>query len=333
MSNKLLNKIQFEEHKDRLIISISDKFSVPREEVGAFFDEKLSQEGELDDKGRYDALFKLKGSALLKFSKPQYEKNFDVVVIGETRVTDFGKGKKYEEALTVFRTNPQKAINDGYTNEKGQPIEKVPYDRTKKRVIDADDLMCKTLFGVVRINNETKPIQINLKGEASKLNIPLFQKIKISGSQGKDSEDGWVSVYSTKNTKVNIVSNELEDINKYLKFFNKELSLSIEDIESPKEVMGKKVQFFIQKSTISIDALKTMYKITFVPHMEEKVNNDLDTISNLDDVRTYVGFIDEKPDYVESGVGYIIGRSFYKNKDGTTGFEIYGIYITEPYLL
>lgn len=329
MSRKL-SQVEFEDYKERLIIFVSNIYCVPQEDVRVYFDKIINQENPIDDKSRYELIFTLRSFATLHFSNPFYERDLEVVLIGHTRRNDFGKLKKIKERLQVFKINPQKAIEDSLTNDKGEVLEKNHYNN-KVKIINKVNVFSKTFYGITKIGNKLKPISIELVGEQSKIEIPLFQKVKITNVQSKNTDKAWANAKSTDNTSIQIISDEDVNIEKYLKYFQKELNLSINKIENPNTI-EKDIKFFIKKATISqIKEVENNYVFSFVIH--ENKENKLEEIEKLDNVKAYDGYLDKIPKNFKSGEGYIIGNTFNKTKDGSLGFNIYGVYITKPYSL
>lgn len=369
MAIKSITKEQFEKGLKTLAINTSKEFNVKIEEVEKAIEEKLNliEETSIDNEGNVieipylERVQSLIRSLSLHFSK----KNVNVQDLDEVyiyyvgRPNDFGKTKKIEEMKTIYKTNPQKAIEDGICNNKGEVLEQDGYDKGKP--INMENLYQVSVLGsaVMTIDEKEKlvPINLILKGENINLNLKSFTKIKlknvyVSSSKPEDKKisnddkhikwkEKLVKVFTNKNTEFELVGmfNE-NDIEKHinsgpLKSFKDETFQSIAEQRANKNYEN----FFVKKVDFNsgeLDDTKNTGGSTVMNIVLAKSNdvNDIDDVFGYtEETKPFTGwFKGELNCQKEVKNAYVIGDSYMKNDaEKTLNLNIGGVWFLDKY--
>lgn len=356
-----ITKEQFDKGLKTLAENTSKEFNVKIEEVEKAIEEKIKilDETSIDDNGKkiempyYDKVIALKRSLSLHFSKKSINtENLDeVYVYGSQRPNDFGKSKKIEEIMTVYRTNPDKAIRDGLCNDKGEVLDWVGFNKGKP--INTDLIFQKTVYGCAVIKEKLTPIVLTLKGETLNLPIRPFSKIKLTNvgiSEPKQEDrklveddkhrkwkEKFVKIFTTKDTTFEEISimNEVE-VEKHinngpLKSFTEETFKSIAEQRANKNYDN----FYVKKVNFQAGEKgengSTPLNIVLA---EDSVTNDIDDVfAYSENSKSFTGWYnDEVGSKDEVSNAYIIGDSYIKNDaEKSIQLNIFGFWFPEKY--
>lgn len=331
-----MSKDIFDKYLIRLINGASKKYGVSKEEVKETIDEfsntilKVGYEDRLISKLRL-----LKSKVMNTFSRFNFtNQEIEVIFVAKDRITDFGNSKKIEEAKKFIKTDLHNAIEKGLCDKDGNVLHKEGI--MKDKPFDEDDLFQRNIYGITKIDNEVVLIKFVAKKQALGIDFPLFRKIKINCSIGKQNPDKpkrFIACYTTpETTSFEYVDDKYYSINKYKDLFKKEFKFDVDTFQKEsKKQNGDKTDydaFWIKKFTINFNGIPTKNGGYMVSLSPLKNGVDIDEFDNFDEEGSYTGFVDFDLGITNTSDGYVIGKS-YSRQDGTIGVNILGVSV-EP---
>lgn len=328
---KQITKKEFDDYIQKNSQTASEMYGVPQEEVLDFFKkryEMLPEDHKTEDSyGKALTRLLIMAKSFFKKSGIQSQE-IEVIFIGKTQITDYGKTRAYDEAVKTFKTDPKTAIAQGLTNDNGEPIYQSGFNVGK--VIDKDDLFSRNVYGVVKTTKGYKKIKLTLR--KTKLNefIPLFVKLKMTCGYSHKPDEEWDSAYSSDDMKYEILDeNWINPVDKFKNIFKKELEYDIDTFVN--KTKGNYNAFmFMQGVDVT---LKGSANATVVDIQERKGEEDVggsfdisdEKLAGLD--RTFTGFMSEDPAFIETvNDAIVIGRP-YEGKDGKMIMQVYGVFV------
>ena len=168
----------------------SEKLSISEDEIKQDYTKLLQEESEIhqslsDEDKKTRALRRLAMAYKKQLRSPAI--GFEGIVIGTSDPVDI-VARVRNEALTLFKDNPQKAIADGVTNEDGVPLDtrrewgSGQANKMFGRPLPEHNWL-RSVYGIaVKKNIEEAPrfFTMNLSGELAKNdNVPIFKPIKF----------------------------------------------------------------------------------------------------------------------------------------------------------
>ena len=147
---------------------------------------------------------------------PTYE--FMLVPIG-INVSDYGALSMYNAAKALYKDDPTEALDEGLVNEKGEPIFTKP-DWKRGDLIIPEEAMTKQTIGkaIKKDSDEYQEAQLNIRGgDIDVADTPLFTKLKVRVSVGKEKEGKPLGLFYNKSSKIEVGEKmSFEEAKKYL---------------------------------------------------------------------------------------------------------------------
>lgn len=350
MATKSITKEEFEQGIKQLTESASKVYNVPQAEV----EEYLKQRNAIIDNYEKEVSYweracELKDALTVHYSKSMIRsENFDKIYLYSVeRPNDYGKSKKYDEAIQTFKTNPNEAIKRGVTNDKGEPLDQVGYNKGKP--MNKDDIWTKTAYGSVEIDGKLVPCKINLRRQAVNFDIDGFTTISLSNvilNNTKAEDKAEIENDPHKNWKKRMVTltttDETEfkqvgffDIDKHivtgpLKSFTEETFQSVVDKRNNKDYDV----FFVQQVQLKIASKNDNLTTLNVYPKKDTNTRDRDEVFGVapedsPDGKVYTGFYNGVAKIQNDVPAWIIGTSYIKKQDKEMALNISGIWVDE----
>jgi hypothetical protein len=175
---------------------------------------------------------------------------FEGMFIGVTASFDFVAGKR-KSAIDFYNENPDEAVKRGITDIDGNPlyfaveqeITKMP-EWAKQRIgqkLPETDIQ-SIAYGFVNMEGSAIPVQLRIRGDNTKVKIPMFTPVKFNGLKLKSSTEKLYRINDSGELKIQETGKKFgdEQIIKMLKEGFKEYFIKLSDIP---EYCSKNTEF------------------------------------------------------------------------------------------
>lgn len=330
--NKEITKEFFHKHiEENYIPSLVDLFGANEDEVREFFEKFVPLSPDYINGNYRKALTRIGINAKSRFKPVNYSNvNYEVVFIGKSVCKDYGLRKKIAVAERLFQVNKSEALAKGFTNEKGEPL--YTSGAFAGQVIDKSQIFSRYLIGIIKEGKIKRPLIFHLKNDANTINVPLFQVLNINGYISKKLDDIWKFGGSNNKTKLNIISNKIIDIEKYLPLFK---DIFIKDYESLKyiaQIESNEYEICIIKGDLFLKEKQIGFRVIIKPILEKDFTEEVNESFSIEE-NYMVGNIDYNPMIKDISLNsYVIGKPFIDERD-IINFNIYGIWTPDEFRL
>jgi hypothetical protein len=259
---------------------------------------------------------------------------FTGIVLGATRITDYGAKKLYDSAMALYKVSPEQALQQGVVNSEGVPIHATP-EWKKGQEIDLTK-KSRTLIMLVKGKDDTEFVKstLNLRDERiDKGKVPFFQLLNFRANKSNKStpdnlllNDSVVTEFTPVENAKQITS---EDAINYLKKHFKDKLVKLTELSEWHDAnLGDQNRMVIVKGNVSrVNVTKTEALSNTVDLVD--IDFGFDTEGNLQPpVTCWLSKKDFDIDFNEGALDVIvIGKTNKGKVDGKLSLEAYGIFV------
>jgi len=259
------------------------------------------------------------------------------VIIGATGRMNM-VARRRRDAEKYFRENPEEAIKKGITDKDGNPLhyatpeelEKMP-DWMAKRIgtlLPKEDWQ-RTAFGVVKAKEEWRITQLRLRGENTKVKIPMFTQLTFNALELQSSTEELAKLNDAGTLNFN-VEKELSDkeVKNLLQTKFKDNVITISQFDEFCEKHQEWGRFAIIKAIITeINPQPTSMGSQMI-RIEDSTMDFLDDKGDV--VPPIVCFVDEEMiTFPERSEVYIVGQPNVTDRGKNIG--VFGIFVPKTF--
>lgn len=327
----------------------SEKLSIPIEQIQKEFDKTYAEE----EKENSEASVNEKISRALKKLYLQYKKQinspaegFEGIIVGAEEPMDV-IAKKRREAVELFNQNPQYAVQQGITDEEGNPLDTIEVFSTGRvnpnygKPLPEKSLMRK-IYGICvkKSEGKPKPFQMTQNGTICEKEVPLMKPISFMAIEKTTNDSGFTILNASSFTDFKEIE-QLEgnpDIKDLIKNFFSPIQVS--ELE---EYHEKNLENYNRFVCVEGDVVMLSLEPTSIGSRIMQIEN---TEENLDlDAKPVTCWVPQHVniDFGEGSKVYIFGRTnqgFKKDEQGNVTSEkgditigVAGIYPIEKFKL
>lgn len=244
-------------NKNELIESVVKKTGTKKTELEKIYkkceDEVEERIGDsMSDKEKEDMALRM-FHAQVKGQLKSPAKVLEGIVIGVDTISDFGAANKYKNHLDYYKSDPEKAIEEGYVDEEGNPLFLTP-EFKKGQPIDVEKEKVRKVWLLAK-QEDDKDLRfsdLTLRHNKVDTEIPMYVPIKFRANVSDKSTKELYVLNQSTTTQFEVVKDERinaeEMLPKYLKKFVTKLDKIGDYFEKVKDGFER---FVITKGNVS----------------------------------------------------------------------------------
>jgi len=311
------------------------KLGMKKEEFEALYKESVEEIKKRDiPESEIETTAVKRARALLKKQLKSRAEFFEGIIIGKDRITDFGAQKLYDEARRLWKEDPEKAVQDGYVNEDGEPLYLEPDWKKGKKII-LDEAKGRTVFLLAKHTDDTdyKLAFLNLRHDKINIETPMFCKVEFRANKSQKSTDNLYILNQANVTEFKVIDDKRVDFitlaKKYLKNYLVNLADLREWYEKHKDDRNRIAIIKGNVSSISITAEGVSNKM-------ELDDAELAIDADPDKIETVTCWVPEdlEFDFSEGTIDLVvIGRPDYNTERDEIVINVFGMYASDEWLI
>jgi len=269
---------------------------------------------------------------------------FEGVFIGGTGAFDL-VAKRRREALELFKTNPEKAIKQGITDNNGVPL-RWASEKDQKRMqkwqkdqlgkpLPEEDIQ-RTLIGVVKIEKESgssKYIQMRFKarGRNTEVNPPTGIPVKYNGLMTKKSTEDLAYINDAGELKFTVIGETLksEQMETLIKGAFKNQIINLSQFDTYCQQHQEWERMVAVKATVVEIVPRPMASGNQIIRIQDETMNFLDSEGNV--IPAITCWVPEwiPINFPEGSEVWVIGQNNMSDKGKS--ISVYGIYVPDAF--
>lgn len=193
-----------------------------------------------------------------KLTSVNDEVELKVIPIGLTSETDYGAKSQYDEAISVYKKDMNKAILEGYTNEAGTPLWRNTGITSKKgKPIQWEKEVRRNLYCLAKRDEDTvwKLGVMSLSGKLLKEQIKLGVCYETTAVIGKATKEVWdnsrIIMYGSDNSELNNPKKTEQPVKEMIEAYAKDIIIPFKDIDTrAREEKAQSDYFFVSVNIV-----------------------------------------------------------------------------------
>jgi len=256
-------------------------------------------------------------------------KSFEGVLLGRTRVSDFGAQKLYDDARKKFSEDADAAIEEGICLPDGTPIYTTPEWKRGRKIIPEQAkgrdiiMLCKQPQ-----DNNVRIGILHLGVENIKREIPFCTPVKFVANVQEKSNEKFYFLTMSNMTKFEI-TNEKINVEELIKKNLWDYFIEIQDFSDWIDSANHDVEWVLTKANVVDIEINPSFEFNSVKLETENMQFDgekVETFTARFPKDLSINFSPQSFDL------YMIGRPWRRKETSEIGFEVFGFYIDEMWI-